>query len=199
MIIQKPKPKRREAPIMDMPPWARHFLTAIALSLIAIVCLSIILHIFAKDKYPSPEALGGKILIATSVVTIFATYFPWSRLKIGDIEIERVIEKQAIDHAKAIEAIMVANDGTDIVLEAGGHPAKFKASPQFEGMRAHKKDVWGLFQASPNRGFTAQSILNAGQNTLSEPELTAILAMLVRDGALTMHVLRGNEIIYKLG
>jgi len=92
-----------------MPTRAKTLTTSAAILLFFIGVLSIFLHIFDATKFPSPQSLETDILIGLSLITIFGLYFPWSRIKFGDWEIEAKVQKEL-------------NDREDVIASLGSKP-----------------------------------------------------------------------------
>ena len=186
-----------------MPRWAEIFVTIAAISLFFIGAATVALHIWDRQRFPSPESLETDILIGLSLLTLFGLYFPWQRIKFGDWEIERErIEENLIE--REIEyADLISNTssqvlgGDDGMLENARKDKTESAiakpvagSPLFS--QASKDAVLDFFKTWSTWGFTPKRILNWGANqpghtrlkSLSGAELRNILPILVKEGQL---------------
>ena len=88
-----------------MPTKAKTLTTIAAIVLFFVGILSVFLHIFDVERFPSPQSLETDILIGLSLITIFGLYFPWSRIKFGDWEIEAEVQKELNDREDAIASL----------------------------------------------------------------------------------------------
>ena len=99
--------------------WAARLLTSVSLLFLSVVVGSVILHLAKPTRFPAPEALGVEALAGIAVITIFATYFPWSKISFGGVEIERILYQQAKEHAEDLRVVLSETDAGAPKLESG--------------------------------------------------------------------------------
>ena len=199
---------------ISIPTWPANTLTAAAIGMFVLGLCTVGLHIWDSKRFPPPKDLGIEILMGLSVITIFALYFPWDRIKFGNWEIERKrlqenILQRELDIAELIEEPETPHevDNGTIVTEnelvIGGGESRSYTKSNFS--LDHKENVRKFFGNWPTWGFTPSRVLKWGSGqtgfeslkTITPTQLRAILTILVRDGDLRIRVSAKGNILYQ--
>ena len=189
----------------ELPKWASLLLTLIAVGFFGVIVLSVFLHLFDKDRFPSPESLSVEILAIISVLTILTIHFPWSKISFGGIEIQRVVQQQNKDHLAEIEKIKQkkSDDVVEYEIETvitGGETGN--SPPKQNG----RELVVKLLEQYPTWGFSLKRILNwggkqAGYESIAQldsTDLRMIVTELVDEGALKIRVSKSGNVLYQI-
>lgn len=200
-----------------MPVKAKTLTTIAAIVLFFVGILSVFLHIFDVERFPSPQSLETDILIGLSLITIFGLYFPWSRIKFGDWEIEAEVQKELNDREDAIASLterlseLDSKGEIENVLEGlntedpqESDNAQRHSTPLFT--EDEKQAVLAFFRAWPNWGFTFSRVVNWGASqlgheklkTISSLKMRAILSILTRDEVLRLRLSKKGNVLYQI-
>ncbi len=82
----------------DVEFWLRWASTGLGLLLIFSVLMIVALHVINKELYPKPEDIEAALLFGFGILLIALFNLPWSKIRIGDLEIERAIEEQSQEY-----------------------------------------------------------------------------------------------------
>jgi len=200
-----------------MPTRAKTLTTSAAVILFFIGVLSVFLHIFDATKFPSPQSLETDILIGLSLITIFGLYFPWSRIKFGDWEIEAKVQKELNDREDVIASL--AEQLSDVNNEVENENALETLQTEQSGVddlarhstvslfsENEKQAVLNFFKAWPNSGFNFTRIVKWGAKqpghedlkNLSSLKMRTILSTLTRDGVLRLRLSKNGNVLYQI-
>jgi len=200
-----------------MPTRAKTLTTSAAILLFFIGVLSIFLHIFDATKFPSPQSLETDILIGLSLITIFGLYFPWSRIKFGDWEIEAKVQKELNDREDVIASLV--EQMSEVNNEVENENALETSQTDQSGVddlsrlssvslfsEKEKQAVLNFFEAWPNWGFTFTRIVKWGADqpghedlkNLSSLKMRTILSTLTRDGVLRLRLSKNGNVLYQI-
>jgi hypothetical protein len=72
--------------------WLRWVSTVLGVVLIVSVLIIVALHVSNKQLYLKPADIEAALLFGFGILLIALFNFPWAKIRIGDLEIERAIE-----------------------------------------------------------------------------------------------------------
>ena len=88
-----------ERELQDVPPMFRLGCSFLGGAMITGGLALIAMHAHDQARYPTPADLQVEFLLGFGFALLLAVHFPWTKIRIGDLEIERAIEQQ-IDSAE---------------------------------------------------------------------------------------------------
>ncbi|MDW3194394.1 MAG: hypothetical protein R8G66_18605 [Cytophagales bacterium] len=194
--------------MLDLPVITKALFTIIGIILIGIGFVIIVLHLNEMDKYPSPDEMEVSFLIGIGLITLFAAYFPWLKLKIGDFEVERAVEDQARDYQteiKRLREFILKQEKEVNAQEAISVDIKQSFAKQKEEFGQDAKDkeiIYELLKRYPNDGFNITRIKNfeTGFNTrqdISSSKIRVLANELVDVGKARTRISKTGNILYQ--
>ena len=100
---------RGEEEVTDMPSWVKILFTALGLVLLVLGFSTILAQFFSIEDLPSPQEFESSLIIGLGAALILLGKFPWSKIKIGNIELERALQEQveesSEDYAEVINQL----------------------------------------------------------------------------------------------
>ncbi len=185
--------------------------TLLGLLIVVGTLASTVMHFFQQTEYPKPKDLEAGLLLGIGLVLIVLFNLPWTKIRVGEVEIERAIEEQAIDYAEEIDTLKKKlSDCKDDLEKVGqGSPQvqeklnKAKIEEQKE--TEDEKLLISFLKKWPTWGFTATRIINWGSKQkgfegfkdFSKPRIRMLAAKLIRNGNVRTRVSKNNNVLYQ--
>ena len=195
----------------DVDSWLKWSCSGLGALLVIGVLVAVCMHFIDKDSYPKPIDIEAGLLLGTGVVLLLLFHLPWTKIRIGDIEIERAIEEQAIDHAQELGDLKKLLNQLEQNLSA-----EAVISPEIKTEIDKRKSLYVeesndtelLFQFLkqwPSWGFTASRIKKWGGDKadfkrfseLSVPHIRALAANLLKEGRIRTRVSKNGNILHQ--
>jgi hypothetical protein len=195
----------------EIPRWLRWTCTAAGAVMILSAFILVFLHAFERNKYPSPSELEADVLIGFGFALILVMNFPWTKIRVGDVEVERAIQGQmdsyGKENAKLTSVIVdLEQQLRDLSPDKGeavkvlGEVAKLRSEHV-----AKDNLIESFLKAWPTWGFTPNRIRiwggeQKGFNELAEMDVPAIRASanrLVNQGKAKTRISSRGSILYQ--
>jgi hypothetical protein len=195
----------------DIDGWLRWACTTLGVFLIVAVLIVCCLHIVDKEKYPAPVDIEAGLLFGLGILLIAIFNFPWTKIRLGDIEIERAIEKETREHAEEIvglrETILKYEAILDEIKEV---PTEIRSKiDSSKNEREHENEDEELLLNFLNYwsswGFTVSRICNWGGkrpgfgrfSKLNGSQVRSLAGNLVRKDRIRTRISSNGNVLYQ--
>ena len=189
--------------------WLRWGSTLLGGFLVLSVLASCAMHIAQKDKFPSPVDLEAGMFLSIGVILIIVFNLPWTKIRLGELEIERAIEEQATDYANEVDRLKKTIKDLEAALSKAG-----EITPELQGRldsvsdEAEQEDerlLLEFLEQSPSWGFTASRIRGKNRQPggfqrlghLSVPRIRTLAAKLLQEGKIRTRISKNNNVLYQ--
>lgn len=229
--IMIPKSEEGEQELQEIPSWLANTLAIISIIMIVIGLLTIILysgsHYLENFNAPKPDELQATTMIAVGSLILIILYLPWSKIKFGDFELERVVQEQTQDYSLYIEELQ---EQLEVLsrkqLKTSDTTKKTKSNltekdqlnfaekqaddTQIDKSKSSKKNIEDLLLKFLSKwstyGFTISRIINWGGDRsgfeafqdLNNMELRLTADKLVREGKVKTRLSSNGNILYQI-
>lgn len=192
----------------DMPKWLIKLLSVVGGLTLLCGILFILLHILVGG-FPEPETLKVDFLIGFGVLILLLLYFPWSKIKFGEFEFEKLIQEEKEDYSleiqkrelkiKELEKIVTdLKNGKNVNVD-------FNSESSQSEKQVNKELLYKFLSEWSNYGFTISRIKNWGGQRkgfekfkeLDSSEIRLLADELVIEDKLKIRVSRNKNILYQ--
>lgn len=198
---KKPKPPEP----VSINPFLRTVTTTLGVLLVTLSLTIIVRHMIDPSS-STPKDLEATFILSIGLVLIILFNIPWTKIKVGEVEVERALQNQAEEYAQdmsslteklhALENIKGSTELTNSVQSV---------LSDFTVADTNKELILSLLQKWPTWGFTASRIQKWGAiqqgfeklGTLSLTQIRSASAALLKSGDIRTRLSKNNNVLYQ--
>lgn len=193
--------------------WLQWSSTILGILLIIGVLIVVVLHIMCGEEFPKPVDLEASLFFGFGVLLVILFNFPWTKIRLGDLEVERIIDEQETDHAEEIsklnEIIEAYESSVEDLQDITLTPKAKKTIESIKIKRSEEERDEELLLKFLNEwsswGFTATRIINWGGRQsgferfgdLSKSYVRFLAGNLIRQGKARSRISSNGNILYQ--